>query len=132
LLLYTINFVPVALRKVGLAVYEVEDSDQFSGTIESVQGKLEEQAVARKEQLTENEDLRKKLLGLLAQFDQQQGAFDQQLKYVCHFEEGGGLRHARKPCATSNKALLKTRRRPHELTSESISFHERTMKCERE
>jgi len=70
----------VALRKVGLAVYEVEDSDQFSGTIESVQGKLEEQAVARKEQLTENEDLRKKLLGLLAQFDQQQGAFDQQLK----------------------------------------------------
>jgi hypothetical protein len=59
-----------------------ELTDQFSGTIESVQARLEEQATTRKEQLTENEDLRKKLLSLLSRFEEQQAVFDQQLKYA--------------------------------------------------
>jgi hypothetical protein len=57
-------------------------SEEFSGTITSVQSKLEEQATARKDQLLENGDLRTKLTDLLGRFDEQQNFFDKTLQSV--------------------------------------------------
>ena len=55
-------------------------SDQFSGSIEGVSSKIEEQAAASKAAATENDTLRAKLGDLLGRFDEQQAYFDNAIK----------------------------------------------------
>jgi len=57
-----------------------ELSEKFSGTIDGVSAKIEEQEEARQTQLLENESLRKKMLDLLGKFDEQQKNFESALK----------------------------------------------------